>query len=146
MGGDLVLKRRSKIEEESEKSLNRGIKILENYKSKINDDRQKRLGIKKSKKLSTTAHIIRIGIIILIIIVVILLIDYGPILGIKILDLNSEHIVLDNVLSNESQYFEYNNELLIYTDGAICTYDKNGNKTWEYKLSDSFIPTIYTKR
>ncbi len=139
-------RRNISIEEESEKSLNRGIKILENYKSKIEGDRRKRLGETPKKEVSSAKKVFRFFLIIIIVVVVILLLDYGPILGIKILDIGDDPIVIDNILSNESIYLEYNGELLIYTDGVIATYDKSGNKTWEYKLIDGFIPTIYSNR
>ncbi|MEG2348089.1 MAG: DUF5711 family protein [Clostridia bacterium] len=139
----------------SEENLSKGINILNSYKEKIKEQREKSKGkalqnIKNEKEKKEEIYIKTKPILITIIIVTIIFIIYlffsiGPILGISInksekIDNNKK---IDIVSSQEDIYENYNNELLIYSNQYVSTYNNSCKKTWDYKLAENFTPKIY---
>ncbi|MBR1884190.1 MAG: hypothetical protein IJ809_04560 [Clostridia bacterium] len=133
-----------------EKNLQKGIDILNKHNQQVAKERKQRLNIEDDKKeeeredISSARKVFRVFFVIIIVVGLVVFFNYGPILGIKLFDIDSDDIVINNILSNETICLEYNSELLIYSSGIINTYDKSGNITWTYKLIDGFVPTIYT--
>jgi len=72
-----------------------------------------------------------------------LLIEYAPILGIRLPSNLSKEISVDLISSDSDIYDKYNDELLVYSNHNLSTYNKKGKKTWEYSIDTSFNPNIY---
>lgn len=134
------------------KNLDKGISIVNKHKSKENKERKKRIGktfnevkeeLEDEKYISVRTIVVAV-IVIVIIILLYLLFEYGPIFGISINrgdSLNQKTI--DIVSSDNDIYTMYNEELLIYSNQKVRTYNSNGKMTWEYDLAQMFIPSIY---
>ena len=127
-------------------SLEKGIEIANTHKEKITKERNKRLNIENEEyEISSARKAFRVFLVIAIIATIAIFFNYGPILGIKLFSIEKDPIIINNLLSSETVYMEYANELMVYNSGKIVTYDNSGNITWEYVLAESFVPTIYTK-
>ena len=135
-----------------------GIKILNKYKEKILNDRQKRIGktyneakqeqkkkIKKESKINIALRKVIFTVVTLVILILVYLIYvYGPIFGISLDRLDSKKEKKIDIVTTESDvYTNYNEELLVYSNQKIVTYDKNAKRTWEYSLDQMFNPSIY---
>ena len=157
----LSRKKRLKNDEElSDKKvdgLDDSLKILSHHNKKLNEQRAPRIGktfneIRKEKveeiqdeyERSITLKKLITGLIILAIIILLyLFIEYAPILGIRLPSSLSKEINIDIVSTDSDVYNVYNDELLIYSNHTIYTYNKKGKKTWEHALDTSFNPEIY---
>lgn len=151
---ELMGKENEKINEDS---LGDGLKIVNKHNKKIEDIREKRIGktqlevkqeiqeeqIEIINRKSFFKRIIIISIFILIAILAYLFFEYGPIFGISITDSNIDNIKIDMVTTDSDIYKMYNEELLVYSNGQVMTYNKNGKITWSYKLDQMFTPNIY---
>ena len=130
-------------------SIEKGIEIANSHKEKITKERNQRLNIENEDaqeyEISSARKTFRVFFVIAIIVGIAIFFNYGPILGIKLFSIERDPIIINNLLSSETVYMEYANELLVYNSGKIFTYDSMGNITWQYNLSESFVPTIYTK-
>lgn len=139
----------------NEDNFTKGISILNNYKKKLNDTRERLKGktideyheeieqeeeIAKKKK-----YVLMCGIVIIVFLFIYIFFRYGPIYGISL----SKNIGLDeeskiNIVSTEEDiYLNYNNELLIYSNKELSTYNANLKKTWKYTFEENFTPKIY---
>lgn len=89
-----------------------------------------------------------IGLIILIVMIICWFIyDYGPIFGIhiKTVSNNIDDNKIELVTKDSDIYGEYNNQLFVYSNNTIITYNENCEVTWTYTFSDSFSPDIYVE-
>lgn len=132
---ELVNKHNEKINEERRPRVGKTFKeakkeIIED----INNDKKKRVSI---KRLFTSIFLIAL------IIIVYLFLEYSSIIGIKLPTNLNKDINVDIVSTENDIYKSYNNELLVYSNHVISTYNKKGKKTWEYSLETSFNPNIY---
>jgi hypothetical protein len=161
---DIVKKMQKEVEVLTEIKLNKklsdGIDILNKHNKKIKFSREQRVDehqrkiIKekfendnKYKKRLTLKSLMLTVILIFVIIVIYLFFEYGPVFGIS---LNKEKGIANEgkisiTTTDEDIYDMYNNELMIYSNQTITTYNKNAKKTWEYKLAQTFTPKIYIK-
>jgi len=150
--------RKSKPKEEFDaKSLDDSLKILNNHNKKLEEQRAPRIGktqdeVKKERleeieeeneKAVTIKKLIISIIIIVAIILLYLFLEYAPILGIILPTNLSKEINIDVVSTDSDIYKVYNDELLVYSNNTISTYNKKGKKTWEHVLDTSFNPAIY---
>lgn len=137
----------------------KGIEILNKHKKKNDEQRKERIGKTlnevvsqyEKQKLKSETLKVRFKTLIISFIVIILILGiylflyYAPIFGIGFNKTNKLDVSkkIDIVSSEQDLYLSYCNELLVYSNGVISTYNSNSKKTWEYKLADSFIPQIY---
>ncbi len=131
----------NKINEETRKR--RAGKSINEYREDVNNENKKlkfKFSIGKNLKIISFALIFGI--------VIYLFFRYASTIGITInknVDIND--VVSFGITSTSSDdiYKKYMNELLIYNDQVLKTYDKNGRMTWQYKLEEKFNPTIYVE-
>ncbi|MEG1705511.1 MAG: DUF5711 family protein [Clostridia bacterium] len=130
-----------------------GINILNSYKEKKQEERQGRLSKNKKVEKNIEKHNLDFKVIILVIVVIILFfvtyifLEYAQIIGFNIFPNNSnKSIVIDGISGEDNIYKMYNNDFLIYSNNTLVTYDTNGKKNWEYKISENFIPCIYINK
>lgn len=142
------------VDKEDIEHMSEGINIVNKYKEKVNDEREKRIGktlkeveeeLKSEKEISNFKPVIFSIIIVSIIILLYVFLEYGPICGLKIKlsDEDSNDTKIDIVSSESDIYAMYNNELLVYSNQSIVTYNNTGKKTWSYNLEQMFTPKIY---
>lgn len=136
------------IKEGTEDNLNKGISILNEYSEKKKEERKKRLS--EGKELGSSGRSMNIKPIVLAIVVIVLffgvytLLEYAPILGFNIFgNGNKENVVIENFSEENNIYKQYDDELLVYSNQFLTTYNSNGKKTWEYKVNENFNPDIY---
>lgn len=139
-----------------EKELDNSIDIVNNYKNKIDEKRRDRIGktfnevkqekYKKIKSEKNRNKKIRkyttFIIIIIFMILIYLFFKYSSIIGIKIPYIK-ESSKIDIITTDNDIYRVYDEELLIYSNNIINTYNSFGKKTWEYTLEKNFLPNIY---
>ena len=58
---------------------------------------------------------------------------------------NIEDNKIELVTKESDIYGEFNDELFVYSNNTISTYDNNCNLTWSYTFSESFSPNIYVQ-
>ena len=143
----------------SDQNLTRGIDIVNNYKDKEEEIRQERIGktlveihnelldIEKEKLLKRRARRRRAFIILILVLLILAYIffTYGPIVGISIYknEQVDEKRKIDITSTEEDVYLNYCDELLVYNNRKITTYNSSLRKTWEYELQEIFTPSIY---
>ncbi len=156
---ELNLGRRTIRSAKDNKPIDDSLNILKMHNQKEKADREKRIGktlnevrdeINKIKNEKIKAFIVAKRFIFMIILLVILctlvlLYEYGPIFGISLdkFDAGKEKKI-DIVTGENDIYINYNEELLVYSNQKVATYNKNAKKTWEYNLDSMFTPSIYT--
>lgn len=77
-----------------------------------------------------------------------ILYDYGPIFGIHINNnytKSVDEIKIELVTKDNDIYGMYNEELYVFSNNTITTYNSNSEITWSYTFSDNFTPNIYIK-
>lgn len=136
------------LDEEAEK----GINIVNTHNEKLIEDRQERLYEKSTQKVEEKNDVrykVKPIFICLLTVIIILIVyglfEYGPIFGFNI-NRNSkisEDSKIDIVTNESDIYKMYNQELLIYSNNVVSTYNNYLQKTWSYSLSESFTPNIY---
>ena len=139
------------IKQGAEDNINKGISILNDYKEKKNEERSKRIypdGEEKQQNHSTKFKpIILSFIVIILFFATYTFLEYAPILGFNIFNTKAQkNITIENLSQEKNIYKEYNNELLVYSDQSLITYDKNGKKTWEYKIDKNISSDIYINK
>lgn len=113
----------------------------------MNTDRINRIKAEKeNKKAKNKKRAIIYIVAIVVIIAIIVLSKYRHILGIS---LNKEGYIKDSVYievqNNKNNYFgKYNDELLVFSNSNLETYNSSGNKTWGYKIDEILTPIIST--
>lgn len=156
---ELNLGRRTIRSAKDNKPIDDSLNILKIHNQKEKADREKRIGktlnevrdeINKIKNEKIKAFIVAKRFIFMIILLVVLctlvlLYEYGPIFGISLdkFDAGKEKKI-DIVTGENDIYINYNEELLVYSNQKVATYNKNAKKTWEYNLDSMFTPSIYT--
>ncbi|CCY70962.1 putative uncharacterized protein [Clostridium sp. CAG:921] len=156
---ELNLGRRTIRSAKDNKPIDDSLNILKMHNQKEKADREKRIGktlnevrdeINKIKNEKIKAFIVAKRFIFMIILLVVLctlvlLYEYGPIFGISLdkFDTGKEKKI-DIVTGENDIYMNYNEELLVYSNQKVATYNKNAKKTWEYNLDSMFTPSIYT--
>lgn len=138
-------------------NLDDAIKLLNKHNEKLEEERKPRIGktyseaqkerVEKRKvdleNAVTIKRIITTIIIICVIILMYLFFEYAPIIGIRLPTSNDKNININVVSSDNDIYKVYKDELLIYSNYKISTYNNKGKKNWEYSLDTSFNPNIY---
>ena len=138
-------------------NLDDSIKLLNKHNEKLEEERKPRIGktyseaqkerVEKRKvdleNAVTIKRIITTIIIICVIILMYLFFEYAPIIGIRLPTSNDKNININVVSSDNDIYKVYKDELLIYSNYKISTYNNKGKKNWEYSLDTSFNPNIY---
>lgn len=129
-----------------------GIQIVNSHYDKLKEIREERLKGNQEKNEDKKEEVrykikpLLVGfIIVLIILMIYIVFEYGPLFGINI---NKNGGILEDstisiVTSENDIYQMYNQELLIYSNNAVSTYNQYCQKTWEYDLEDTFTPNIY---
>lgn len=144
------------IEENSlERDISQSINIVNRNREELENQRKDRINkfertaggqlIERPKHRYNVNFKVIVTICIIVITLVWILYDFGPYYGIHIkpidTDINSSKIEL---VSKESDvYGEYNNELFVYSNNCITTYNEGSKVTWSYTFSESFTPSIY---
>lgn len=141
------------IDESLERDISQSIDIVNRNREELDSERNSRINkfernangmMIERPKVRYRININTILIIIAFIILVTWIIyDYGPIFGIKIG--NKENLnenVIELVTKDSDIYGMYNEQLYVYSNNTITTYDKDGEVTWTYNFSDSFTPNI----
>ena len=133
------------IKQGAEDNINKGINILNDYKEKKNEERSKRIHTDNEEgKNIKLKPIILSFIVIILFFATYTLLEYAPILGFNVFNNKSqENIIIENLSQEKNIYKEYNNELLVYSDQFLMTYNTNGKKTWEYKIEKNISSEIY---
>lgn len=136
------------LDDEAEK----GIDIVNTHNEKLMEDRQERIRENANIKLEEKNNVrykirpVLIGSIVVIIIALVYwLFEYGPIFGININKNTgiSEENKIDIITSESDIYEMYNQELLIYSNNMVSTYNSYCQNTWNYELDENFTPSIY---
>lgn len=152
--------KKKKVEKDiTDENLTKGIEITKNHINKEQEQRQERVGktlvevhneildIEKEKleRLKRRKRLLTILILAILLIFVYLFLTYGPIFGISLFkgETVSEESKVDIVSSEEDIYENYCEELLVYNNRKLTTYNSNSNITWEYTLQEVFTPNIY---
>jgi hypothetical protein len=152
--GENNIANESSIEEED---LSQGIDIVNRNREELETQRSER--INKFKRNASGQMIERPkirykintrGIIIILVIIIIvswILYDYGPIFGIDIKNVstNIDDYKIELVTKESDIYGEYNDELFVYSNNSITTYNELCEVTWTHSFSDSFSPNIYVE-
>lgn len=139
------------------KDISEGINIVNKQKEKEKSAREKRVGktlkeIEKEKLEQIEKEFVNFKPIILSFVSIILIIaiyvffEYGPIFGISINKYRQngeEEVKVDIVSTEEDFYAMYSEDLLVYSNQVLSTYNSNGKKTWTYTLDQMFTPNIY---
>ncbi|MDD3303443.1 MAG: DUF5711 family protein [Clostridia bacterium] len=155
---DAILKKTTREDKKAQNSLTDGLYIVNKHNKKIEDIREKRIGktklevqqeiveeqIERRNKKMFFRRFILFFVLLIIVILVYLFFEYGPIFGISMASSNTNNKRIDIVSTDSDIYKMYNDELLIYSNQQIVTYDKYGNNTWSYKLDQAFTPNIYS--
>ena len=151
--------KRSANKKKVDDNITKGIDIINHHKEVQEEIRQERIGktlvevhnelldIEKEKlrKLKVRRRIVFTTLLIIILILIYLFFTYGPIFGISVFKDGkiSEDKKVDIVSTEEDIYLNYCDELLVYNNRKLTTYNTNLNKTWEYELQEVFTPNIY---
>lgn len=134
-----------------------GVDIVNRNREELENQRNKRIG--KFERNANGQMIERpkiryninvkaiVTIVVFIVIVCWLLYSYGPIFGIHMTSMseNIEDNKIELVTKESDIYGEFNDELFVYSNNTISTYDNNCNLTWSYTFSESFSPNIYVQ-
>ncbi len=141
------------LKQGTEDNINKGINILNDYKEKKNKERNRRIQHYEHENLKKNnlnlKPIVLSFVVIIVFFATYTFLEYAPILGLNIFSNKQvENVIIENLSAQENIYKQYNNELLIYSNQILKTYDSNGKKTWEYKTneianSDVYINGIY---
>lgn len=59
-------------------------------------------------------------------------------------NISDEDVINIDMASSNNKIIEYKDEILVYNNNLMITYNKFGKKTWEKRLESTFIPTIDT--
>ncbi len=139
--------------EELNEDTDKGIDIVNSHNEKVNEERKERIYEKQNEEIeedNNVRHRIRPVLIAFILVIIIaifyVVFEYGPIFGINIIknDGISEDKKIDIITSEDDIYDMYNQELLVYSNNVVSTYNSYCQKTWSYDLAENFVPTIYT--
>ncbi|MEG0872756.1 MAG: DUF5711 family protein [Clostridia bacterium] len=149
---------KSRSEKRERKNIpDEGIEILNKYKKSIKQKRDMLKGKTykeveeeleyKAEKSKKRIPIIICTLFIFVVILLYVFFTYGPIIGISINKASgiSNDKKIDIATTEEDIYKMYDKDLLVYSNQIIRTYNRNGKKNWEYKLSQQFTPSIYIK-
>lgn len=138
----------SLLDEDAEK----GINIVNSHNERLMEDRQERLYENSSERINKNNNVrykIRplfiTTLVVIIVLVIYILFEYGPIFGINISKNTgiSEENKIDIITTDNDIYKMYNQELLVYSNNVVSTYNNYLQKTWSYELSENFTPSIY---
>jgi len=135
------------IKEGADDSLNKGIKILDNYTKQKKEERKRRIYSteqqENEQKNKNIKPIILTFIVIILFFISYTLLEYAPIFGIKLFNnKQADNIVIEN-FAEENVYMHYNGELLVYSEETLKTYDARGKKTWEHKINEASKLDVY---
>lgn len=141
----------------NEEDIAQGIDIVNRNREELNNERNNRINrfernvsgqmIERPKVRYNVNTKLIISIIIIIVIISWGLYEFGPIFGIHIksISTNIDDNKIELVTKENDIYGQYNEELFVYSNNTITTYDENCNITWTYTFSDSFNPSIYVE-
>lgn len=141
------------------KDISEGINIVNKQKVKEKNAREKRIGktlkeveieeLEENKKeVINFKPIVLSFVSIILIIAIYIFFEYGPIFGVSInkyRENGKEEVKVDIVSTEEDFYAMYNEDLLVYSNQVLSTYNSTGKKTWNYTLDQMFTPNIYIK-
>jgi hypothetical protein len=137
-------KNNSNVDNENniDNEFNKSLEILENYKEDVKEIREERLNGYKVKY----KYFIYVILSIIFLVLIYLFFEYSTIIGFN-LSKKTEYkfVKINDIMYENNEYYNYNNEFLVYYDNTIRTYNNSAKKTWEYKLEKNFIPNIYIK-
>ncbi len=135
--------------------ISKGINIINKQKIKDINAREKRIGktLKDienekidEKEFINFKPLILSFIVILLIILIYIFFEYGPIVGISVnlyKQADEDEVKIDIVSTEQDQYCMYNEDLLVYSNQVLSSYNSTGKKVWSYTLDQMFTPNIY---
>ncbi len=133
------------IKHGAEDNINKGINILNDYKEKKKVERNSRI-YHVDKENSTKKNIkpiILSFVVIILFFAIYTFLEYAPIWGFNIFNNTKPNTIIESLSEEANIYKNYNNELLIYSNRVLSTYDASGKKTWEYKINENANADIY---
>ena len=146
------------VETTLEKDIEQGIDIVNRNREELNNERNQRINkfernangqmIERPKiryRISTKTIVF---IVCFVVLITWLLNDYGPIFGIHInnrISTSLEENKIELVTKDSDIYGMYNEELFVYSNNTITTYNEKNEITWTHVFSDSFSPSIYVE-
>lgn len=141
-----------------EKDIEQGIDIVNRNREELNSERNQRINkfernasgqlIERPKiryRISTKTIVF---IVCFILLITWLLNDYGPIFGIHInnsVSTSLEENKIELVTKDSDIYGMYDEELFVYSNNTITTYNEKNEITWTHVFADSFSPSIYVE-
>lgn len=148
------------IEElELNEDIDQSIEIVNRNREELEDARNSRIN-KKFERNANGKMIVRpkvmysisgnaiICICIVIVLITWLILDFGPIFGIDITGNKNEDIsnnMIELVTKESDIYGMYDEELFVYSNNTITTYNSKCEVTWTHMFSENFVPSIYTE-
>lgn len=137
------IKQKRRKQNKGNEEIAKGIEIANKAVEKEKKKRKKK--VEEDTVDSSIPRIIKTIIIVMIAILIILLFKYRHIIGITFSKeiTEADSIVID-IATSDNKFYEYQNEILIYSKGKLTTYSRYGKKTWEYTFDETFIPEINT--
>ncbi|MDF2865815.1 MAG: hypothetical protein K0R72_633 [Clostridia bacterium] len=133
------------IKHGAEDNINKGINILNDYKEKKKVERNSRIYHvdKEDSPRKNIKPIILSFVVIILFFAIYTFLEYAPIWGFNIFNNTKPNTIIESLSEEANIYKNYNNELLIYSNRVLSTYDANGKKTWEYKINENANADIY---
>lgn len=117
----------------------------ERLENKIQDEKNKNVVQKRNKNKYNLKPLVITVILVFSIFIIYLFVYYAPVFGItlsKETDIE-EQGKIDVIATEANMYKVYGDELLVYSNQTITTYNASAKKTWSYKLESQFTPNIY---
>lgn len=151
----IFLEEENNIDNSLEKDISQSIDIVNRNREELDNQRKDRINrferaangqlIERPKHRYDINYKVIMTICAIVLIIVWVLYDFGPYFGIHIkpIDTNINSSKIELVTKESDIYGEFNNELYVYSNNTITTYDENSKVTWNYTFSDSFTPSIY---
>lgn len=141
-----------------EKDLEQGIDIVNRNREELDSERKNRINkfernangqmIERPKiryRISTKTIVF---IVVFILVVTWLLNDFGPIFGIHInkkVSTSLDENIIEIVTKESDIYGMYDEELYVYSNNTISTYNEKCELTWSHTFSESFTPSIFVE-
>lgn len=147
-----------KIDTAIDEDIAQGIEIVNRNREELENQRNERINkfarnangkmLERPKVRYQISGKTIICICVFIVLVAWILYDYGPIFGIHINNNYTKSIgenKIELVTKDSDIYGMYNEQLYVFSNSTITTYNESGEVTWNYTFSDSFSPNIYVE-
>lgn len=142
---NIAAEKRRKVETKAKPSKVKKIKIKKTKEKVVKTKKTKPISFNKYKVKINISKIILVIITIFIVVALVIFINNKHILGITLkTNVDKKDSILIELATGNNEIFAYKNEILVYSNGSMKTYNKYGKKTWEYKFEELFSPSVKT--